>query len=420
MDLINIPRGGARKHSLRRGMKPSTRIKKEKTAMTTFNFFTPTKIFFGENAVKNLGDQLKGVGKNILFSYGGGSIKKNGVYDAVVRILKEENKNIFELSGIMANPRTEKVYEGIKICKDNDIDFILAAGGGSVLDCSKFIAAGAGTDKDFWETFFIKREDCKAALPLGTILTMAGTGSEMDPAGVITHWESNQKIPYEHPLLFPRFSILDPVYTYSLPKNQLINGAIDTLSHIFEVYFSKPDVSNVSDDISEGIIKNVIENLTVAVKNQKDYSARANLMWASSLAVSGVVRAGKEMDWMSHQIEHALSACYDIPHGAGLAVVQPNYLKYIYKNAPGKFARFAKNIWNIDGNGRREEEIALEGIEKTRAYFKSIGAPVTLQEVGIPESSIDLLAGKTNPYPTSYAKKMSVQDVKEILALCLK
>lgn len=387
--------------------------------MNKFNFYNPTRIFFGENAIQNLGEQLVVYGKNILLTYGGGSIKDNGIYDTVVEILKSANKNIFELSGIMSNPRTEKVYEGIKICKENEIDFILAIGGGSVIDCSKFIAAGAKTDKDFWETFLINWENCYDALPLGTVLTISGTGSEMDNGGVITNWEENIKTSYGNELLYPKFSILDPTYTYTVPNNQLIFTSVDILSHIFEVYFSAPDSSNLSDDIAEAIIKNVIENLNIALENPTDYGARANLMWASSMAINGLLELGKEQDWMSHQIEHALSAFYDIPHGAGLAVVHPNYMRYVYKNAPTKFARYAKNIWRVDPSGKSDEEIALEGIERTKAYFKAIGAPTTLHDVNIPATAIDEIAKQTNVFPTSYAKSMTHQDIKNILELCL-
>lgn len=386
--------------------------------MNGFTFYNATKIFFGENAVENLAGALKPYNR-ILFAYGGGSIKKNGIYDQILAILKAEKKNVFELSGIMANPRTEKVYEGIEICKRNDVDFILAVGGGSVIDCAKFIAAGAKTDRDFWQAFFLNHEDCYDALPVGSVLTLAGTGSEMDDGGVITHWESKQKLSYGHTLLMPKFSVLDPTYTYTLPKNQMINGMVDTLSHIFEVYFSAPDTSNVSDEIAEALMKCVIENLNTALENPADYTARANMMWCSTLAINGLISLGKQQDWMSHMIEHGLSAFYDIPHGAGLAVVHPNYLKLVYKNAPAKFARFARNVWGMAPDGRSDEELALAGIEKTRAYFKSIGAPTTLQEVGIPKEAILPIAESVVLYPTSYAPALSREDVIRILNFCL-
>ena len=235
--------------------------------MNSFNFYNPTQIFFGEGAIQNLAKNIKDY-KNILLAYGGGSIKKNGIYDSVIKILNEEKKNVFELSGITPNPRTDKVYEGIKICKENSIDFILAVGGGSAIDCSKAIAMGGKTDKDFWKTFYIDREECKEALPLGTILTISATGTEMDSFSVITDWDNHLKVDYASIHTCPKFSILDPTYTYSLPKEQTIYGSVDILAHVFEQYFGMPDESNLSDNLSEAIIKNVIENLEIAINNR--------------------------------------------------------------------------------------------------------------------------------------------------------
>lgn len=386
--------------------------------MNNFTFYNPTKIYFGENSVHNLSTELRNYGNNILLAYGGGSIKKNGIYDSVIEELKKSGKNIFELVDIMPNPRTEKVYEGIEICRDNNIDFILAVGGGSVIDCAKAIASGTNLKSDFWETLYINQESIETALPLGCILTLAATGSEMDAGGVITNWEKNIKTSYEHPLLQPKFSILDPTYTFSVPKNQTIYGSIDIISHIFEIYFSKPDISNVSDDLSEGLLKNVIDNLVDVLQDLTNYNARGNLMWASSMALNGILKLGKEQDWMSHQIEHALSAFYDIPHGAGLAIVHPTYMEYICEREPNKFARFARNVWGIDPTGKTELEQALEGIRKTKAFFKKIGAPTTLKEVGIPKDAIDKIVETINIFPTSYANSLTNSDIKNILNRC--
>ncbi|MDR1255751.1 MAG: iron-containing alcohol dehydrogenase [Puniceicoccales bacterium] len=385
--------------------------------MRDFNFCNPVRVHFGQNAIRHLPAELADYGPNVLLIYGGGSIKKNGIYDAVIKIMGEQKKNVFELSGVMANPRTEKVYEGIEMVRENNIDFMLAVGGGSVIDCTKAISAGSRTDKDFWETFFIGRGECQDALPFGTILTIAATGSEMNSGGVITNWEKKIKTSYGHRRLFPKFSILDPIYTYTLPKNQMIYGAVDILSHIMEAYFSYPDDGNVSDDIAEALTKNVIANLNVALKEPTNYHARANLMWASSLALNGIINIGKEQDWMTHQIEHALSAFYDIPHGAGLAVVHPNYLKYVYGNAPKKFVRYAANVWQIPTAGKTEEKIALEGIGRLQQYFREIGAPTTLAEVNIPAEAIGEIAAGTNLLPGSY-HPMTREDVKNVLLLC--
>lgn len=382
--------------------------------MNQFEFFNPTKILFGENAIGNLANQIKEY-KNILFTYGGGSIKKNGIYDKVIGILGQENKNVFELSGIMPNPRKEKVYEGIEICKTNDIDFILAVGGGSVIDCSKAIAIGAKTDKDFWKAFYLDWEECTGGIPLGTILTLSATGTEMNAGSVITDWENHVKTNYGTDYMYPKFSILDPTYTYSLPKEQTIYGSIDILAHVFEQYFSIPDESNLSDNLSEAIIKTVIDNLEIAIENPNDYNARSNLMWCSTMALNGIIGLGKEQDWNSHQIEHALSAIYDIAHGAGLAIVFPNWMKYVYKKAIGKFKRYAIAIWNVDAANKTDEEIALEGINKTKEYFSKIGAPVALREVNIPKEDIDKIVENVILTGEGSYLKPTKEDVKNIL-----
>lgn len=382
--------------------------------MNSFNFFNPTKIIFGENAINNLANEIKNY-KNILFTYGGGSIKKNGIYNKVIQILKNENKNVIELDGIMPNPRKEKVYEGIELCKNNNIDFILAVGGGSVIDCSKAIAIGAKTDKDFWQTFYIDWEECTDAIPLGTILTLSATGTEMDSGSVITDWENHIKTHYDSEHMFPKFSILDPSYTYTLPKEQTIYGSIDILAHVFEQYFSMPDESNLSDNLAEAIIRTVIDNLEIAIENPNNYNARANLMWCSTMALNGIIGLGKEQDWNSHQIEHALSGIYDIAHGAGLAIVFPNWMKYVYKNSINKFKKYAVNIWNVDTKNKTEEEIALEGINKTKEYFSKVGAPVTLSEVNIPESDIDKIVETVILTGEGSYLKIDKEDIKNIL-----
>lgn len=385
--------------------------------MNRFTYHNPTKIFFGQDAIDRLGDQLKPY-NNILLAYGGGSIKRNGIYDRVMDILAEHDKQVVELSGIMPNPRTEKVYEGIKLCRAHEIDLILAVGGGSTIDCCKAIAGGVKTDRDFWETFYVNGERCYDALPLASILTLSGTGSEMNMGSVITNWDAKLKLSYECPAFFPKFSILDPTYTYSLPKDQMVYGAVDILSHLFELYFSPPDASCLSDDIAEAIMKNVIQNLNTALENPFDYTARANLMWSSTMALNGIPGLSKKLDWQTHQIEHALSAFHDIPHGAGLAVVHPNFMEHVYKKAPGKFARYAVNIWGVDPDGKDEEEVALAGILRTKAYFKSIGAPTTLGEVGIKAEEIDEIASTVNLLNLGYVR-IDLQDVKQILKNCL-
>ncbi len=389
--------------------------------MNAFTFYNPTKIMFGLESIKGLSSALSDYGPTVLLTYGGGSIKKNGIYNAVIEELKKADKKIIELSGIMANPRTTKVYEGIALCRQHNVDFILAVGGGSTIDCSKFIAAGAAMKdgEDFWDTYFIKGQPVQEALPFGTVLTMSATGSEMNNGGVISNWETNQKLGGRGPALFPQFSILDPTYTYSLPKEQMVYGIADMLSHLMEQYFSTPDESNVSDDLIEAVFKSIMSNASVALENPQDYIARSNLMWNATLALNGLLRLGKDEDWMTHQMEHALSAYYDIPHGAGLAIVHPMLLTYIYKDHLPRFVRFAKNIWNIDEQGKTDQEVALEGIQALRQYFHSIGAPITLKEVNIPAEALPEIAASASRFRTSYSD-LQTEDILAIYQSALK
>jgi alcohol dehydrogenase YqhD (iron-dependent ADH family) len=299
-------------------------------------------------------------------------VKKNGIYDQVLNSCKQAEKTVFELAGVMPNPRTEKVYEGIKICKEQQIDFILAVGGGSVIDCAKAIAVGAKTDKDFWETFYVQQEETTDALPLGTVLTMSATGTEMNGNTVVSHWENHEKHGYGSAFLFPVFSILDPTYTYSLPADQTAYGAIDILAHVFEQYFSFPDEDTVSDNLAEAVMRSVIDNIETAIREPHNYTARANIMRASTMALNTLIGMGKEQDWNSHNIEHALSGLYDIAHGAGLAIVFPARMQYVYQAGLPKFVRYAKNIRKVDAEGKSDEEVALEGIRKTKEFFKKI------------------------------------------------
>lgn len=384
--------------------------------MDKFEFHNPTKIFFGENCVaEHLKNQLELEGSNVLLTYGGGSIKKNGIYDAVIKALRDANKTVVELSGIMANPRSTKVQEGIDLCHMYNIDFILAVGGGSVIDCSKFIAAGAALEgkQDFWKYYFIDKHSVQKSLPLGTVLTMSGTGSEMNSGGVISNWETQEKLSARGPAAFPKFSLLDPTYTYSLPREQMIYGTVDMLSHLMEQYFCKPDEENVTDDLIEAIFKSIMKNVEVALQDPTNYVARSNMMWNATLSLNGLLRMGKGQDWMSHMMEHALSAFHDIPHGAGLAIVHPMFLQYIYKDHLPRFVRFAKHIWGIDGTGKSDEEIALEGVLALRAYFKSLGAPITLKEVHIPREDLRKIAETVVRFKTSYTD-LTVDDIVNI------
>ncbi|MBS4914255.1 MAG: iron-containing alcohol dehydrogenase [Veillonella sp.] len=384
--------------------------------MDSFSFYNPTKIVFGEGSVKQLPELLAQYGPTVLLTYGGGSIKKNGVYDAVMAELAKAGKNVVELPGIMSNPRKEKVLEGAQLCREHNVDLVLAVGGGSVVDCSKFIGAVALVDEDYdwWQHFFVKRENVKRALPVGVVLTMSATGSEMNNRGVVTDWEAQKKLGGYGDALYPQFSILDPTYTYTLPKNQMIYGICDMLSHLMEQYFSLPETNNLSDALLEATFKNIMANAAIALENQEDYEARSNLMWGATIALNGILGLGKKQDWMSHQIEHALSAFYDIPHGAGLAIVHPMVLKYIYKGHIPRFVRFAINIWGLKRDDfESDEALALAGIEALRNYFKSIGAPTTLGEVNIPKEALPKIAASSNRYPTSYTN-FTTEDILAI------
>lgn len=384
--------------------------------MKSFIYHNPTKIVFGKDCVvESLANELESYGKRVLVTYGGGSIKKNGVYDTVINVLQEAGKEVFELSGIMSNPRTTKVREGIELCKDHQIDFILAVGGGSVIDCTKFIAGGAKLPDgvDFWQRFFLEHHTVTEAIPFGVVLTMAATGSEMNNGGVITDWETQKKLSGYGPAIFPQFSMLDPTYTYTLPREQVAYGIVDMLSHLMEQYMSTPDDDNVTDSAIEGVFKNIVRNGRKSMENLEDYEARSNIMWGATLALNRSLGLGKDQDWMTHALEHALSAFYDIPHGAGLAIMHPAYLRWILPKATDRLMRFAREVWGIEHGTMTDEEYALAGIEALEAYFREIGAPSTLQEVGIPKESLGAIAESCARYPTAYSN-LSVEDAQRI------
>ena len=384
--------------------------------MKSFIYYNPTRIVFGKDCVKeSLAAELANHGTRVLMTYGGGSIKKNGIYDTVKAVLQESGKEVFELSGIMSNPRTTKVREGITLCKEHHVDFILAVGGGSVIDCTKFIAGGARLDDtaDFWQTFFLDHQPVNEAIPFGVVLTMAATGSEMNNGGVITDWDTQKKLSGYGPVIFPQFSMLDPTYTYTLPREQVAYGIVDMLSHLLEQYMSTPDDDNVTDSMIESVFKNILRNGRRSMEDLEDYEARSNIMWGATMALNRSLGLGKRQDWMTHAIEHALSAFFDIPHGAGLAIVHPAYLRWILPNATPRLMRFAKEVWGIEQGTMTDEVYALASIEALETYFKEIGAPSTLEEVGIPKESLREIAESCVRYPTAYSN-LSVEDVLAI------
>lgn len=355
----------------------------------------------------------------ILLAYGGGSIKRNGVYDEVTGILAGAGKTIVEFSGIMPNPTYAKVQEGAKLARENDVDMILAVGGGSVMDCCKAASLAARYDGDIWNDLWehpgvIEGEP----LPLGVIVTVAGTGSECNGGAVITNEKKKVKTGRDYPQLNPQFALMDPVYTYSVPVRQMVSGGFDILSHMMETYFSEPNKDNVSDDITEALMKSVIRNLRTAIKNPEDYTARSNLMWDSTMGENRLIKMGKKCDFECHNMEHQLGAYTNCNHGCGLAVLHPVYYRHIYKEGLSKFIRFAENIWGIARNDKTDEELALAGIDALAAFINEIGLPRTLQELGVSDkSALKEIADSCAISQGSY-KKMTHEEILEIFQEC--
>lgn len=385
-----------------------------------FIYDIPTKVYFGDNQLQNLGAELKRFGNRVLLTYGGGSIKKTGLYDRVLDEIKSAGLEVFELSGIEPNPRIESVRAGVKICKEKSIDVLLAVGGGSTIDATKFIAAGAKVEHDPWD-FFVKAAPINSALPIVTILTIAAAGSEMDNGGVISNPETNDKIGRKSNLLFPKVSFLDPTITFTVSKYQTACGAADILSHLMEIYFHIDSDMYMLETIMESIMKTVIKYTPIALDNPNDYDARANIMWASSWAINGFVRAGKTHDWSCHSMEHQLSAFYDITHGLGLAILTPRWLKYcLDETTVNKIAQFGINVFDIDKN-LDKMEIANLAIEKLSKFlFETLGLDDTLTKVGIGKENISLMAKKAcKGGVINGFKKLNQQDIENIYLSCL-
>ena len=361
-----------------------------------FSYHNPTKLYFGDDSLKYLKDELKNYGKNVLFVYGGGSIKKNGLYDEIIAILKECEKNIAEVSGVMPNPTSDKLNEGVAIARKNNIDFILAVGGGSVCDYSKAVSVSVNCNDDPWEKYFIRFEepDCKI-IPVGCVLTMAGTGSEMNGGSVITNHEKKLKIGHVFgDDVMPKFSILNPKYTMTLPKYQMCAGIYDIFNHICEQYFSGED-DNTSDYISEGLMRGLIHASRIAVENPQDYEARSNIMWTATWALNTLVAKGKTEDWMVHMLGQAVGAYTDATHGMTLAAVSLPYYRYIMPYGVKKFARFATEVWSISRDGKTDEQLANEGLNAMESWMKEIGLVMNLKELGTTEEMIEGIADAT-------------------------
>lgn len=382
-----------------------------------FTYCNPTKLYFGKESIKGLNKELPKYGKNVLLVYGGGSIKKSGIYDEIVKILKDNGKEIFEDAGVMPNPTVEKLNEGVDIARKSKADFILAVGGGSVCDYAKAVSVSVNCKEDAWEKYYIRFEDVDKdtkIIPIGCVLTMVGTGSEMNGGSVITN--HSQKLKIGHVFgenVFPKFSILNPEYTFTLPKYQMVSGIYDIMSHILEQYFSGTD-DNTSDYIMEGLLKSLIHSAEIAIENPKDYEARSNIMWTATWALNTFVAKGKTQDWEVHMLGQSVGAHTDATHGMTLAAVSMPYYRYILPYGLAKFKRYAINVWNVNGENKSDKEIAEEGLAKMEAWMKKIGLVMNITELGAKEEMLDDMVKSSFIREGGY-KVLNKDDIKAIL-----
>ena len=381
-----------------------------------FSYCNPTKLYFGNDSLNYLGTELQKYGKNVVLIYGGGSIKKNGIYDEVVRILKDNDKNIAEISGVMPNPTTNKLYEGIDIARRHNADLLLAVGGGSVCDYAKAVSVSVNCSDDPWEKYYIRFEepDC-TIVPVGCVLTMVGTGSEMNAGSVITNPLTKQKIGhvFADKSIMPRFSILNPNYTLSLPHYQMVAGIYDIFNHICEQYFSGED-DCTSDYISEGLMRSVIHSSRIANKDPQNYEARSNLMWAATWALNTLVSRGKSTDWMVHMIGQSVGAYTNATHGMTLAAVSLPYYRHILPYGLAKFKRFAVNVWNIDSEGKSDKETAEAGLEAMASWMRELGLVMNTSELGVTDDMIEGIADGSIILPGGY-KVLEHDEIVKIL-----
>ena len=382
-----------------------------------FSYCNPTKLYFGENSLNDLNTELPKYGKNVVLIYGGGSIKKNGIYDAVVQILKDNGKDVAEIAGVMPNPTLPKLYEGIEIARKHQADLLLAVGGGSVCDYAKAVSVSVNCKEDPWEKYYLRFEepDCETTLPVGCVLTMAGTGSEMNAGAVITNPETKQKIGhvFADEKIMPRFAILNPKYTLTLPHYQMVAGIYDIFNHICEQYFSGED-DNVSDYISEGLMRSLLHSSRIANKNPQDYEARSNIMWTATWALNTLVAKGKSTDWMVHMLGQAVGAYTNATHGMTLAAVSLPYYRYIMPYGLPKFKRFAVNVWGVNPAGKTEEQVAREGLQAMEAWMRELGLVMNISELGATEEMLEGLADATLIMNGGY-KVLSRDEIVQIL-----
>ncbi|ASF40246.1 NADH-dependent alcohol dehydrogenase [Halobacillus halophilus] len=386
--------------------------------MDTFTFYNPTKLIFGKDQVTQLPSQLPEGTKKVLLVYGGGSIKKNGVYDQVVEQLNQAAVEILELSGVEPNPKLTTVKKGVEICKREGVDFLIAVGGGSVIDCTKTIATGAKYEGDPWD-LVTRKEKPEDAIPFGTVLTLAATGSEMNAGSVITNWETNEKYgwgapPYTNPL----FSILDPQYTVSVPKDQTVYGIVDMMTHMLEQYFHNPTQSPVQDEMIEGVLRTVVNTAPKLLDNPESYEHRETILYSGTIALNGMLQMGYRGDWASHNIEHAVSAVYDIPHAGGLAILFPNWMKHNLDVNPDRFKQLAVKVFGVTTEGKSSREVGEEGIEALRTFWSSLGAPETLDYYGINDEKFDVITDRAMKRgPFGNFNQLESEDVVQILEM---
>ncbi len=382
-----------------------------------FNFHNPTRIYFGKSALDNLSAELANYGDTVLLVYGKSAIKKIGLYDDVIKILNDAGKTVIEHGGIKPNPSYAQVLEGARLVREHNVDLILAVGGGSTIDCSKAISVSAYCEGEPWDRYWINGETVNNKIvPVGSILTMAGTASEMNGGSVITNEEKMLKMGRVFPSnVYPQFSILNPEYTMSVSEYQMASGAFDTMSHLMEQYFSGDD-DNTTDYLIEAVMKSLIHSSTIAMDIPTDYEARSNMMWCATLGLNYVTGLSKMQDWEVHMIEHQLGAYTDCTHGAGLAAISLPYYRYIYKDGIDKFLRFAKNVWNVDVENMTKEEAAEAGIAKLEAYIKTLKLPISIKDLGATEEMLPLIAEST--VPGGGYKQMTAEDILVVLKNC--
>ncbi|GAA0138193.1 iron-containing alcohol dehydrogenase [Paenibacillus sp. YSY-4.3] len=382
--------------------------------MNSFQFHNPTRLIFGKGQLTALKTEVPKYGKRVLLVYGGGSIKRSGLYNQVIAQLQEIGAEVTELAGVEPNPRLSTVHRGVELCKTKEIELVLAVGGGSVLDCAKAIAAGAKYDGDMWD-FAEHKAVPQAALPLGTVLTMAATGSEMNGNSVISNEATEEKLGWGSPLVYPVFSILDPENTFTLPKDQTVYGMIDIMSHVFEHYFHKQTNTLLQDEFCEALLRTVIETAPKLIEDLESFDHRETILLCGTMALNGVLNMGLSGDWATHNIEHAVSAVYDIPHGGGLAILFPNWMSHNLHHDVPRFKRLAEKVFGVDPSGKSDQQVAEEGIAALRAFWNSIGAPSRLADYDIDDSKLELMADKAMRFgPFGNFAELQKEDVLAI------